>query len=75
MKKTKPVLRFKLNKDLCKGCGLCIEACPVKNLEFSTELNRRGVKYAKIKDIEKCKGCGFCFLVCPDTCIEISYEK
>ena len=65
--------KLKIAKDKCKGCQLCILYCPTKHLEFSDQLNKRGVKFAKTNN-NKCIGCGFCFLICPDACIEI-YEE
>jgi len=64
----------KINKDACKACGLCIFYCPAKYLVFSSQLNKRGVRFALCNPKAKCAGCGFCFLICPDCCIEI-YEK
>lgn len=63
-----------INKDKCKGCGLCIIYCPFKCLEFSSDLNRRGIKYAKKKKHVDCKGCGRCYLICPDCAIEVYKE-
>ncbi|MDP2922383.1 MAG: 4Fe-4S binding protein [Candidatus Omnitrophota bacterium] len=63
-----------IKEDKCKGCELCIFFCPVKHLEVSQALNRKGITPAKIKKGTKCTGCGFCFLTCPDSCIEV-YEK
>jgi len=68
-------MKPEIKKDKCKGCGLCIFYCPLKALEFSLELNKSGVKFAKFKQGAKCSGCGFCFLMCPDNCIEISEES
>lgn len=65
----------KINKDSCKGCGLCIFNCPTKHLELSKDLNKKGVTYAKIKPGTKCIGCGFCFFICPETCIKIYEPK
>ena len=65
----------RIKKDKCKNCGLCIVYCPSKCLELSPELNRRGVKFAKVKQGAKCTGCGFCFLICPDNCIEVYAEE
>jgi 2-oxoglutarate ferredoxin oxidoreductase subunit delta len=66
--------KVKIDKDKCKGCQLCIMYCPASHLEFSSELNKRGLKYAQIKRATKCTGCGFCFLVCPECCIEVYTE-
>ncbi len=73
LKKEKTTNKFtvEIEKDKCKGCGLCIYYCPVKHLLFSQDLNKRGLKYAKTNKDNKCIGCGACFIVCPDTCIKI----
>jgi len=63
-----------IDKEKCKGCQLCVFFCPSKNLILSDDLNKKGIKSAKVKDVSICSGCGLCFLVCPDCCIEI-YEK
>lgn len=65
------MFKLKIKKDKCKGCKLCIFYCPLKSLEFSSVLNKRGVEFANFKKGAKCSGCGFCFLICPDSCIEI----
>jgi 2-oxoglutarate ferredoxin oxidoreductase subunit delta len=62
-----------IDRELCKGCYLCIRACPVKVLEADTEPNSTGTYPSKPVRQEKCIACGSCFEVCPDVCIEI-YE-
>ena len=62
-----------IDRELCKGCLLCIRACPVKVLEADTELNSSGSYPSKVLNTEKCIACGNCFEVCPDNCIEV-YE-
>ena len=62
-----------IHKDLCKGCLLCIKACPLKVLETDIHINVLGCYPTKPAHTEKCIACGNCFEVCPDACIEI-YE-
>jgi 2-oxoglutarate ferredoxin oxidoreductase subunit delta len=50
---------------LCKGCTLCIAACPSKVLTQGDALNRQGY-YAAVYDGSGCTGCGICFYVCPE---------
>jgi NAD-dependent dihydropyrimidine dehydrogenase PreA subunit len=49
----------------CKGCGLCIEACPPRCLHFAGELSFYGVHPAAY-DGTGCTGCGICFYCCPE---------
>jgi Pyruvate/2-oxoacid:ferredoxin oxidoreductase gamma subunit/NAD-dependent dihydropyrimidine dehydrogenase PreA subunit len=56
---------------LCKGCGLCLEICPVKALSWNKdELNYIGRSIPKV-DIEKCIACMKCEQICPDSAIKI----
>jgi 2-oxoglutarate ferredoxin oxidoreductase subunit delta len=48
----------------CKGCELCIAACPPNVLAMSTELNDLGYRYPVLHP--GCTGCTACQLVCPD---------
>jgi 2-oxoglutarate ferredoxin oxidoreductase subunit delta len=66
--------KVEIAQDKCKGCELCVCFCPVKHLEISCTLNKKGIKPAKVKESAKCTGCGFCFLICPEACIEIYAE-
>jgi len=62
-----------IDRDKCKGCLLCIRACPVKLLEADTAINSTGSYPVRAGDMEKCIACGNCYEVCPDVCIEV-YE-
>ena len=53
------------NPDECKGCGLCVEACPPKLLKLGEHLNRFGYHPAVYLG-SGCTGCGVCFFVCPE---------
>ena len=62
-----------IDRELCKGCYLCVRACPLKVIEQDTELNSTGTYPSKAVHEEKCIACGNCYEVCPDVCIEV-YE-
>jgi NAD-dependent dihydropyrimidine dehydrogenase PreA subunit len=49
----------------CKGCGLCIEACPPRVIRLSDGLNHYGYRTA-VYEGSGCTGCGICFLACPE---------
>jgi 2-oxoglutarate ferredoxin oxidoreductase subunit delta len=54
---------------MCKGCGLCMERCPVDVLGWSDELGIYATPIVENQDIEKCTMCGMCMNVCPDVAI------
>ena len=60
-----------IDRELCKGCLLCIRACPVKVLEKDSEPNSTGTYPSRVAQGEKCIACGSCYEVCPDVCISI----
>ena len=73
-----------LLKDRCKSCGFCIEFCPKKVLELSSErgatasseYNAKGYHIPRVKDPAKCILCGFCSMYCPDFAIyQIKNDK
>lgn len=59
------------DNDLCKGCGLCVTACPKKIVALSDELNKKGYHPAQVKEQDKCIGCAFCATMCPDSVITV----
>ena len=63
------VLTFKTDK--CKGCGLCVTACPKKIVALSNDLNKRGYHPAEVVEQDKCIGCAFCATMCPDCVITV----
>ena len=62
-----------INVERCKGCGLCVRACPKKIVELSkTKLNSKGYHPAEVVRPEECIGCKSCALTCTDAVIEIT---
>jgi 2-oxoglutarate ferredoxin oxidoreductase subunit delta len=59
----------------CKGCGLCIDACPKEILARAHELSVRGIYPAESAAPEECIGCMNCVVVCPDAAITITDDE
>ncbi len=60
---------LKINRDWCKGCGICIAFCPKKVLELDA-----GEKAVAVRP-EECICCRMCELRCPDLAIEVVAEE
>ena len=59
-----------IDVDACKGCDLCIDACPPRVLVMTThEVNPRGYRYPVL--LPGCTGCKACSQICPDFCFEV----
>jgi len=56
---------LRIDTDECKGCGLCVEACPPKVIGMGERLNHYGYRTAMYAGAG-CTGCGICFMVCPE---------
>ncbi len=58
--------------DRCKGCGLCVDACPKKIVVLSHDkMNQKGFHPAEVADEDKCISCAFCATMCPDVVITV----
>jgi len=62
--------------DVCKGCLLCIPACPHESIcNTKAKLNKRGLYSAEYLDPDgKSTGCRLCAVVCPDVAIYVYKE-
>lgn len=57
-----------INREWCKGCGICVEFCPKNVLELDDTEKVEAVRK------EDCIACRLCELRCPDLAIEILTE-
>lgn len=62
---------IRIDREKCKGCLLCVSACPKGLIKKSTRLNKRGVESVEFAGSKECLGCALCALICPDCCIEV----
>lgn len=57
----------------CKGCEVCIPACPNDVIALSKNVNSKGYNFAETIN-DECIGCMNCAIVCPDGVITV-YRK
>ncbi len=59
-----------IDTEACKGCDLCIDACPPKVLVMTTHtVNARGYRYPVL--VPGCTGCKACSQICPDFVFQV----
>ena len=64
--------KLTFNEELCKGCGLCVGACPKGLLALSQgRLNQKGHTPVELPEPEECVGCASCAIMCPDCVITV----
>ncbi len=69
-----PKGRIEVNETYCKGCELCISACPQDVMALSSNrLNTKGYHPAELIKAG-CTGCGICAIVCPEAAIVVYRE-
>jgi 2-oxoglutarate ferredoxin oxidoreductase subunit delta len=68
-KKTKGLIR--VDAERCKGCGLCVAACPKGDLRLADDTDRRGIRVVRAGEGGRCTACGACYIICPDVAITV----
>lgn len=58
-----------INREWCKGCGICVHFCPKKVLELD------GADKVVAARPDDCICCRMCELRCPDLAIEVLTEE
>ena len=59
-----------IDKDLCTGCGICVNSCPMDVIRMDEENRKAVIRYQ-----DDCMLCEFCVLDCPVDAITVTPEK
>lgn len=62
--------RIEVDRERCKGCGLCVATCPRQILELSQEINQKGYHYS-VQVEDRCIACQLCAVTCPEVAITV----
>ncbi len=79
-----PAIRSVVDEDVCIGCGVCVEICPVDAIELTEEqvpvvtfgvktLEGSRKRVAKVGD--GCIGCGSCASYCPSGAMSLQHFR
>jgi len=63
--------RVDIEIERCKGCALCVDACPEQVLEIGNEINLGGYQYVVAANPDSCIGCCRCAEMCPDVALAV----
>ncbi len=65
---------IEVNELYCKGCILCVSACPKEVLALDNDrLTPKGYHPVFLAS-PGCTGCGICSIICPDSAITVYRE-
>lgn len=65
----KKLKELSINRDWCKGCGICVAFCPKQVLELDDKEISTAVRP------EDCIICRLCEMRCPDLAIKVLVEE
>ena len=69
-------VRLLVATDRCKGCELCIHACPEGVLALDRgHVNALGYNPIQVVAAERCTSCALCARVCPDVVFTVRLPR
>jgi 2-oxoglutarate ferredoxin oxidoreductase subunit delta len=69
-----PKGRIVVDETYCKGCELCVGACPQEVLALSiVRITPKGYHPVELVG-QSCTGCGICTIVCPEAALSVFRE-
>ncbi|WP_281702503.1 4Fe-4S binding protein [Cryptobacterium curtum] len=64
--------RIIVDESYCKGCGLCVDACPEGIVALADDrINEKGYHPAILTNEAACTACSSCATMCPDVAITV----
>ncbi len=60
----------KIDHELCNGCGICVNSCPMDVIRMDEESKKAVIQYP-----EECMLCEFCSTYCPTNAIYLTPRK
>ena len=64
-----------IDEDKCKGCGKCVDVCPVNAIQLEKREMDGKTKKKSVRDAELCLGCGVCYNACKFDAIRMEPRK
>ena len=64
-----------VDTERCKGCALCVNACPQDVIALAKKVNVNGYPFVEVVSQDNCIGCASCAIVCPYGCITVYRKK